>query len=76
MLYRYDQTVNGGGFSGDWAFNLSFSDADKVSGWAAEGVTWCVMNGVGGGRVDGTLDPLGTATRTETAQMLMKYLTL
>ena len=76
MLYRYEQTVNGGGFSGDWAFNLSFSDADKVSGWAAEGVTWCVMNGVGGGRVDGTLDPLGTATRTETAQMLMKYLTL
>ncbi|MCF0123527.1 MAG: S-layer homology domain-containing protein, partial [Ruminiclostridium sp.] len=35
---------------------------------------WCVMNGIINGKGDGTLNPQGTATRAETAQMIMNYM--
>ena len=73
ILYRYAQH-NGGGFSGGWLFRLDFPDASDVSGWAYEGVCWCVMNGIIGGHVDGTLDPKGSATRAQVAQMMMNFL--
>ena len=45
ILYRYEQ-LQGGGFTGDWAFNLDFNDADQVSDWAYEATCWCTMNGL------------------------------
>ena len=52
---------------------LIFSDADKVSSWAADAVTWAVVNGVLSGKGDNTLDPQGSASRAEVAQMLYNY---
>ncbi|MCF0123996.1 MAG: S-layer homology domain-containing protein, partial [Ruminiclostridium sp.] len=74
ILYRYEQVVKGGGFTGDWEFPLNFSDADKVSPWAEEGMKWCVMEGIISGKGGGILDPQGYATRVEAAQMIMKYM--
>ena len=72
ILYRYVQHT-GGGFQGAWAFPLDYADADQVSDWAYEAMCWCTMksiiNGVGGN----TLNPQGSATRAEVAQILMNF---
>jgi len=49
---------------------LSFADADQVSGWALEAMKWAAANGVISGGGDGKLNPKGNATRIQTAQML------
>lgn len=55
--------------------NLSvFSDAGKISAWAVGGMKWAVKNGVISGRGNGILDPLGSATRAECAQIIYNYL--
>ena len=74
MCYRYVQTL-GGGFDGLWAFQLDFPDAGDVSDDALEAMSWCVMNGVING-MDGTLNPQGTATRAQTATILMRLFNL
>lgn len=50
-----------------------FSDAQAVSGWAREAVTWAVGSGLLSGRTSGVLDPAGTATRAEVAQILQNF---
>ncbi len=50
-----------------------FADAGQISWWAKGGVDWAVGAGVVSGKPDGTFLPQGTATRSEAAQMLMKY---
>ena len=75
MLYRYEQR-SGGGFTGDWMFNLDFVDAVDVSDWAYEAMCWCNMNGIVQGKGDGILDPRGKATRAEAAALLMRFLRL
>ncbi|MBR6514362.1 MAG: S-layer homology domain-containing protein [Clostridia bacterium] len=52
----------------------AFDDADKVSDWAVDGMTFCVENGIIQGRTITTLDPKGYATRAELAQILSKFL--
>ena len=74
ILYRHAQS-KGQGFTGLWSFRLDFPDAGDVSDWANEAMSWMVMNGVVGGR-DGRLVPKGSASRAETAAMLMRFLTL
>lgn len=51
----------------------SFKDAKKVSDYAVSQMKWAVGAGVITGNADGTLNPLGTATRAEVAAMLEKY---
>lgn len=51
----------------------SFKDASKVSPWAVDDVKWAVASGVINGNADGTLNPKGTATRAQMAQMIMNY---
>ena len=51
-----------------------FPDADKISDWAKDAMNWAVAYGVIQGKGDGTLDPQGTATRAEIAQILYNYL--
>ena len=48
-----------------------FSDADSISGYAREGVAFCVANKVVGGYTDGTgrFDPQGNATRCQGAKI-------
>jgi hypothetical protein len=72
ILYRYaaykkyDTTANG---------DLSgFADAAQVSSWAKDALVWAVNKGVINGVGNNMLDPRGTATRAQVAQMLMNYL--
>lgn len=50
----------------------AFTDEAKVSAWAKDAMAWAVGEGVlkGSGNA---LDPTGTATRAETAQILMNF---
>ena len=72
MLYRYaalkgyDTTQSGAGLTG-------FADAESVSSWAGEAMTWAVNAGVINGKDGNRLDPQGTATRAEVAQVLMNF---
>ena len=72
MLYRYaalkgyDTTQSGAGLTG-------FADAESVSSWASEAMTWAVNAGVINGKDGNRLDPQGTATRAEVAQVLMNF---
>lgn len=50
----------------------AFTDASKVSAWAADAMAWAVGEGVLKGS-DNALNPTGTATRAETAQILMNF---
>ncbi len=65
ILWRYE------GSRKSEAETLDFSDAPDISGYAVEALRWAVTNGVVNGHADGRLDPKGTATRAQTAQMLM-----
>ncbi len=75
MIYRYEK-ANGGGFEEGWTYTLGFTDASSVSSWAYEALSWCHKNKIVNGMGDNLLLPLGNATRTQTAQMLMNYLNL
>ena len=62
------------GVDGDTAGDLgAFSDADKVSGWAEEDMRWAVGTGLINGRGE-SIDPLGLATRAETAAVLQRFI--
>ena len=69
MLYRYAgmPSVSGNLLNG-------YKDADQVSSWAKDAMTWAVTNGIIQGKGNGTLDPQGTATRAEVAQIRYNYL--
>ena len=72
LLYRFAQ-MNGQGFTGAWAFQLDYPDADQVSEYAYEAMCWMTMNGVIAGTSQGTLNPTGTATRAQFAVMLYRF---
>ena len=44
------------------------------SDWALEALAWATQVGVLNGKSGGILDPGGTATRAETAQMLRNFM--
>lgn len=67
MLYRYAGSPAASG-----EHLAGFADADEVSGWAADAMSWAVANGVINGR-DGLLAPRSGATRAEMAAMLMRF---
>lgn len=68
ILYRYsEQTDDGaGGLDG-------YDDGELTSDWATDALRWAVDEGVMQGKSETAIDPLGTATRAETATMLMRY---
>ena len=51
-----------------------FSDADSISAWALEGMSWALQAGVLRGYGDGRLLPQGAASRAEVAQIMMNFL--
>ena len=51
----------------------AFTDADQISTWAQDAFAWAVEIGVISGKGNGVLDPKGTATRAEVAQIVMNY---
>ena len=50
----------------------TFSDGDQVSDWAQYAMKWAVAEGLISGS-NNALNPLGTASRAEVAQILMNY---
>lgn len=70
ILYRYEKSPAVSG-------SLKFSDAGSVSKWAVDAMLWATQKGI----ISGTntdkgvcLDPKGTATRAQSAMILMNYL--
>lgn len=52
---------------------LAFTDADSVSADCLDAMRWAVEAGVINGMGDDTLNPQGTITRAQAAQMLMQF---
>ena len=69
MLYRWQGQPEGIGNLED------FADGNTVSDWAAEAMEWAVGEGIYRGNGSGILNPAGTATRAEIAQVIMNFLT-
>lgn len=67
ILYRYSGTPE------IPTMELEFPDADKISAYALDAMSWAVSEGIING-MDGQLAPLATATRAQLAAMLMRYL--
>lgn len=74
ILYRYASYV-GYDMEAEADFD-GFSDAELMSDYAVEALTWTVDRGLIGGNDDGTLNPLGNATRAEVATILMRFASL
>ena len=71
MLYRYAAYKSG---SVSTSASLSgFTDAGSVSDYAADAMEWAVAEEIIGGMTSTTLVPQGSATRAQTATMLMRY---
>lgn len=51
----------------------AFRDAEEISAWAKDAFRWAIGAGIIRGKGNGILDPLGTATRAEVAQIVMNY---
>ena len=51
----------------------TFNDADNTSAWAKDAMEWAVAVGLLSGKDGGRLDPTGTASRAEIAQILMAF---
>ena len=70
MLYRYaGQPAAESGLGG-------FADGSSVSGWAAQGMTWAVEEGLISGVGGNTLSPQGAATRAQVAAILARFFQL
>lgn len=73
ILYRYAQH-EGKGFTGAWAFPLTFSDAAAVDGYAYEAMCWMTMHGVLESDGDNAIDPQGQVTRQQGEQIMEQFL--
>ena len=71
ILYRYAELK---GYDMSARADLSgYKDADKISSWAKDAMSWAVGNYLISGKGGKTLDPTGTATRAEVAQIVMWF---
>lgn len=74
MMYNYAKK---NGNVGNQEADLSeFGDQDQISGYAVDAVKWALANGIMNGKeINGKymLDPKGSATRAEAAQLVMKF---
>lgn len=68
MLYRYVGSPAIEGTVGD------YSDADSISIWAKDAMVWAVQRGLITGMDEDTLSPQGTATRTQVAAILQRFI--
>ena len=68
FLYRYAKAIGNAEISNGTEI-LRFPDTGDVSDWAKEAMTWAVDKKIINGS-DGKLDPQGTATRAQVAQVV------
>lgn len=71
ILYRYGAYT---GYDVEGAVSIdAFADAGTVSSWAETAVRWAVGDGIISGTDGNRLNPGGTATRAQTATMMMRF---
>ena len=68
MLYRYVGSPAVSGTVGD------YNDASSISSWASDAMVWAVQQGLIAGMDEDTLSPQGTATRTQVAAILQRFI--
>ena len=73
MFMAYTASLSGLDGPVDTSCLDAFSDGGSVSSWAAEGVSWAMGYGLLSGKGDGILDPQGTCTRAQAAQLAQNY---
>ncbi len=71
IIYRYLK-AQGKGFTGMWSFNLEYADKSQIADYAFEPVCYLTMNSVLNGKGENNFDPLGLATRAETAAIMQR----
>lgn len=71
FLYRLIQ-MNGGGFTGEWAFPLDYADSLDVPDWAYEAFCYLTMQDIVKGS-DGKLLPLDDCLRGQIMTILYRY---
>ncbi len=74
ILYRYAQYKGYDVSAGEDNNILSYSDADKISGWAMPAMQWANAEGLITGRTASTLVPGGFTNRAEAATILMRFI--
>ena len=71
ILYRY---AGAKGYDVTASGDLSaFTDGDQTASWAQEAMEWAVASGIFQGNGNSILNPKGSATRAEIAQILMNF---
>lgn len=71
ILFRYAEKM---GYDISWRADLSqFADATDASDWAIDAISWANASGIVNGTSNTSLSPLGIATRSEVATMLMRF---
>lgn len=55
-------------------FLLTARDADSISSWAYEAMRWAVSEGIIEGDENGFISPAATATRAQTAAIIMRFI--
>lgn len=70
ILYRYAKYM---GYSTTGSSLAGYYDANSVSSWARDAMGWAVKNGIVTGSGNSRLNPTGTASRAEVAQMFMSF---
>ena len=70
ILYRYAKYM---GYSATGSSLTGYYDANSVSSWARDAMGWAVKNGIITGSGNSRLNPTGTASRAEVAQMFMSF---
>lgn len=55
-------------------FLLTARDADSISSWAYEAMRWAVSEGIIEGDENGFISPAATATRTQAAAIIMRFI--
>lgn len=70
ILYRYAKYM---GYSATGSSLTGYYDANSVSSWARDAMGWAVRNGIITGSGNSRLNPTGTASRAEVAQMFMSF---
>jgi len=73
ILFRYSKALGYDVTVSDNAAINKFSDASRVAPWAEEAMNWVLAKKVIGGNADGTLNPGGTATRAQVANIMMHF---
>lgn len=71
IIYRYAK-FKGKGFAIKSEFLLDYSDRDKIADYAYEAICWCTTTEIITGKGENIIDPIGLATRAETATIMQR----